>query len=108
MWTVNHFPFRFGRNSNTTQTMARHLLCVVSYLLLASFNYRDQYSMGLFVLSCCTYNKTHPTWTSHASVSRIACPVEFGNEKTGGDMSSSFSKFVDLSPSSLKGLNVSG
>lgn len=86
--------------------MTRQLCYVISYLRSVLVNDRNQYPMGLAVLLRCACDNTHSIWTSHASVSRVMCPVEFGSVRTDSDMSASYRKFRDFNSSSLTGANV--
>lgn len=95
MQIVNCVLSRYGRNSKTVPTMARHSRCIVLYLLLVLVIDREQYQMGLVMLKCCTCNNTHCTWRLDASVSRVTCPVQFENVRTGDEMSAPFRKFMD-------------
>lgn len=53
-----------------------------------------QYPMGGVVSSSCFCNNTHPSCSSHTSVSSFMCPVELDKDSTGGDTRSSSKAFV--------------
>lgn len=102
MRIVTRTSFRNGRKCKTVQTMSRHLRCLVLYLRSASFNHRDQYPIGLVVLSCCACNTTHPPRALHSSVPKVMCPVNFGSVRTSSDMDATFLQFMNFNSSSLR------
>lgn len=104
----NRVLSRYGCKTKKAQTILSHSRCVLLYLRSASANVGDKYAIGLFFLSCCACNNTHSIWTSHASMQRVLCPVEFGSARRGGDMSESFNEFMDYNSLSLRGPNVLG
>lgn len=70
---------------NTEQTTAKHAIRVVQYLFFASLGLRDRKPIGRVVSFYIVCRITHVTCLSHASVSNVICPVEFGKTDTGGD-----------------------
>lgn len=96
MRILNFVSSRYVYKSKTPQTMVGYSRSVISYLRSWSVSDRVQYPLGFVVLSRCTCDNSNPAWKSHASVSSMICPVEFGSARNGGDVSTSFSKIHEL------------
>lgn len=69
-------PSRYDLRSMRYQTVATHSLFAVSYRWLVSKINRDQYPLGLVMLSRCFYIKAKAIYTLQLSVSCAISPVE--------------------------------
>lgn len=67
---------------------------MVSYLFSIALSEHEQCPIGLVALFSCIYSTKSPTCLSHASVSSVMCPEEFGRASTDGDASAFFNALI--------------
>lgn len=85
--------------------MARHSLCVESYLFSASLRKRNQYPVRFVVSLCSFYRKMHSTCLSYLSVSSVMCLIELGKHNSGWETSPSLNVFIAVEYSFFSGPN---
>lgn len=105
---VNWVSSKYIRDISTSHTIARHPRWVLSYTCPGFVWDRNQYPIGLMVLSGWSYNTTHPTWTLQVSESSVKWPYAYSNASTGGEINWSLSFFIADASSAVSVLTSSG